>query len=46
MKKSTITFTATLFIFQIAISQQWVEKQYQYDSLLNVRYGISIDFNV
>jgi|TARA_R110000737_G_scaffold342281_1_gene366978 hypothetical protein len=35
----------SFFIFvQSASAQQWIDKKYSYDSLMNVTYGTSIDF--
>lgn len=41
-------FTTAIFAialcFQVT-SQQWVDQQYQYDSVLNIPYGTAVDFN-
>lgn len=38
---------STLFFFlsSLAISQQWIDENYSYDSILNLQYGSAINFN-
>lgn len=42
-----LPFILLLIIFNIhwVYSQQWVDKKYDYDSLLNVHYGAALNFN-
>jgi hypothetical protein len=45
MIKSILLILLGLLGLQEAKAQQWVDKQYQYDSLLNVFYGTAVNFN-
>ena len=41
-------FVLPLFIYLVNLftyGQQWIDQQYQYDSVLNVPYGASVNFN-
>ena len=44
MIKIASTLFVLLFLTISAYSQQWVDKKYDYDSLLNVQYGTAINF--
>ncbi len=45
MKKSIFIILLLCFCLHLTNSQQWVDKKYEYDSLLNVTYGSAINFN-
>lgn len=45
MKLKVILFLFIQCSFYHIQAQQWVQKQYSYDSLLNIEYGIAVDFN-
>lgn len=45
MKYSKFIFLPVFLIVNLAYSQEWVEQQYEYDSLLNVEYGSALNFN-
>lgn len=45
MSKKEFTLLALLFISLSAHSQQWMDKKYRYDSLLNIYYGSAVNFN-
>ncbi len=45
MKKSLLFLLVSFSISAQLLSQQWVDKKFQYDSLLNITYGTAINFN-
>lgn len=44
VKQNVVCLLLLIFYTQVVTAQQWIDKQYQYDSLLNVQYGNAIDF--
>ncbi len=44
MKKHTLVFALQL-IYLISSAQQWITKNYLYDSIIDVKYGTAINFN-
>lgn len=45
MKKPFLFFLFLFGIISEIESQQWVDKKYEYDSILNVSYGTALNFN-
>jgi hypothetical protein len=45
MKKLLLLCLITVFSIQQANSQQWIDKKYDYDSVLNITYGSALNFN-
>ena len=43
--KKLISFSVLFILLIESYAQQWVDFRYDYDSLLNVTYGSSVDFN-
>lgn len=43
--KGNLLLLILVFIAHFSHSQQWIDKQYAYDSTLNIQYGSSINFN-
>lgn len=45
LKQLSLVFFIVCMAIQVVQSQQWVDKKYTYDSLLNVTYGTAVNFN-
>ena len=45
MKNLIILSVLSCLSIDLAYSQQWIDQQYGYDSLLNVEYGSAVNFN-
>ena len=45
MKKAVLIIFVLCITFHLVWSQQWIDKKYEYDSLLNIPYGTAINFN-